>query len=328
MGKKARRLDVYNLLMEKVSQPPLIALFGPTASGKSTLAIKLCNALGGEIITADSRQVYRYMDIGTDKPSAEDRERVPHHMIDLVDPDEPYTLALYQQGAYSAIEDVLSRDRVPILAGGTPLYVNSVIEGWTIPQVEPDVMLRQALEREAGEAGPAQLHARLRELDPVAAENILPSNTRRIIRALEVIIMTGRPISEQQRKEPPPYRILRLGLACERSELYRRIDARVDRQVERGLVEEVAALHARGYPFNLPSMSGLGYRQIGDYLQGRATLAEAVQRIKWDTHSFARHQGNWFRRQHQAQWIDAMEHGPTEQAISLAGDFLTGGNYL
>jgi tRNA dimethylallyltransferase len=313
---------VYNLPMERVRQPPLIALFGPTASGKSTLAVKLCEALGGEIVTADSRQVYRYMDIGTDKPSPEDRERVPHHMIDLVDPDEPYTLALYQRGAYATIKDILGRGRVPVLAGGTPLYVNSVIEGWTIPQVEPDVMLRQELEREADEVGPAQLHARLRELDPVAAENILPSNTRRIIRALEVIVMTGRPISEQQRKEPPPYRILRLGLACERSELYRRIDARVERQIERGLVEEVAALHARGYPFDLPSMSGLGYRQIGDYLQGKATLTEAVQRIKWDTHAFARHQGNWFRRQHQAQWIDSTQHDPAQQAISLAGDFL------
>jgi tRNA dimethylallyltransferase len=319
---------VYNLLMEKVPQPPLIALFGPTASGKSRLAIKLCQALSGEIITADSRQVYRYMDIGTDKPSSADRERVPHHMIDLVDPDEPYTLALYQQGAYSAIEGVLSGGHVPVLAGGTPLYVNSVIEGWTIPRVEPDMLLRRELEREADEGGPAQLHARLRELDPVAAENILPSNTRRIIRALEVIVLTGRPISEQQRKEPPPYRILRLGLSCERSELYGRIDTRVDRQIERGLVEEVAALHERGYAFDLPSMSGLGYRQIGDYLLSKATLAEAVQRIKWDTHAFARHQGNWFRRQRQAQWIDATQHDPTQQALSLAGDFLTGDNYL
>ncbi|HYP39112.1 MAG TPA: tRNA (adenosine(37)-N6)-dimethylallyltransferase MiaA [Chloroflexia bacterium] len=314
--------------MEKVHQPPLIALFGPTASGKSTLAIKLCEALGGEIVTADSRQVYRYMDIGTDKPSLEDRERVPHHMIDLVDPDEPYTLALYQQGAYEAIEDVLSRGRVPILAGGTPLYVNSVIEGWTIPRVEPDAMLRQELEKEADEAGSEVLHGRLRQLDPAAAENILPSNTRRIIRALEVAMLTGRPISEQQRKVPPPYRILRIGLACERSELYGRIDVRVDRQIVRGLVVEVATLHERGYPFDLPSMSGLGYRQMGDYLQGKATLAEAVQRIKWDTHAFARHQGNWFRRQHQAQWIDATQHDPTEQAISLAGDFLTNDNYL
>ncbi|HEX9989253.1 MAG TPA: tRNA (adenosine(37)-N6)-dimethylallyltransferase MiaA [Chloroflexia bacterium] len=315
--------------MEKVRQPPLIALFGPTASGKSTLAIKLCEALGGEIVTADSRQVYRYMDVGTDKPSSQDRQRVPHHMIDLVDPDEPYTLALYQQGAYATIEEVLSRGRVPVLAGGTPLYVNSVIEGWIIPKVEPDMLLREALEREAEEAGPAELHARLRALDPAAAENILPSNTRRIIRALEVIVMTGRPISEQQRKEPPPYRILRIGLACERDELYRRIDARVDRQIiEKGLVAEVAALHERGYAFDLPSMSGLGYRQIGEYLRGKATLAEAVQRMKWDTHGFARHQGNWFRRQRQAKWIDSTSHDPTEQAISLAREFLNNDNYL
>jgi tRNA dimethylallyltransferase len=295
--------------------PPLIAVVGHTAVGKSALGLRLCEAFSGEIVTADSRQVYRLMDIGTDKPSSEDQARVPHHMIDLVMPDEPYTLADYQQGAYGIIDDVLARGKVPFLVGGTPLYTNAVLEGWSIPRVAPDAEVRARLEREVEEQGPEQLHARLREVDPAAAERILPSNARRIIRALEVIEATGKPISEQQGKAPPPYRMLIILLDCERGELYRRIDARVDGQIERGLVEEVAHLHSLGYAFDLPSMSGLGYRQIGAYLMGRATLAEAVQRIKWDTHAFARHQGNWFRRLGGAITIDTTHEPPYALAI-------------
>jgi tRNA dimethylallyltransferase len=303
--------------------PPLIAIVGQTATGKSALAIRLCEEIGGEIVTADSRQVYRYMDIGTDKPSQEERARVPHHMLDLVEPDESYTLALYQSGAYATIEDILSRGKVPVLAGGTPLYLNAVLEGWTIPRVEPNMALRAELESEAALIGSAALHDRLRGLDPDAAAGILPSNTRRIVRALEVIILTGEPISGQQRKVPPPYRMLEIGLTVSRDELYARIDRRVDGQVARGLVQEVEALHDKGYTYELPSMSGLGYRQIGEYLQGRATLPEAVQRIKWDTHSFARHQGNWFRRMKTAHWLDVSTTDPFEHALALTATFLS-----
>ena len=313
---------VYNVSVRKQPLPPLVALIGATATGKSALAVSICQAIGGEIVTADSRQVYRYMDIGTDKPGMTERLAVPHHMIDLVDPDEPFTLALYQTGAYRTINDIISRGRVPVLAGGTPLYVNAVVQGWTIPRVEPEPELRQKLEREAREHGSEQLHERLKTLDPVAAEAILPSNTRRVIRALEVIALTGQPISAQQRKEPPPYRMFTLGLHCEREELYKRIDARVDRQVERGLIDEVRSLHERGYSFDLPSMTGLGYRQIGQYLQGLATLPEAAQRIKWDTHAFVRHQQNWFRRLRSAHWIDVTTTDPTEEAIQLVKEFI------
>jgi tRNA dimethylallyltransferase len=303
---------------------PLIAITGPTASGKSALALQLGEELGAEIVTADSRQVYKLMDIGTAKPSAEEQARLPHHMIDLVYPDEPYTLALYQRQAYATIDEVLSRGKLPILAGGTPLYVNAVLEGWTIPEVEPDLGLRARLEAEAEAAGPEQLHRRLAELDPDAAAGILPSNTRRIVRALEVIERTGKPISAQQAKGPPPYRILTIVLDCERPELYRRIDQRVDRQIEQGLVEEVRGLHNMGYGFDLPSMSGIGYRQIGEYLTGRATLEQAVQRIKWDTHSFVRHQVNWFRRARTAAHIDATNSDPLPEARRILEDFLSG----
>ena len=302
--------------------PPLIAIFGPTASGKSALAISVCEAIGGEIITADSRQVYRYMDIGTDKPGPIDRARVAHHMIDLVDPDKPYTLAIYQHDAYAAIEDVLARGHLPVLTGGTPLYVNAVIEGWTIPRVEPDHAFRDALWRQAEAEGHAPLYAQLRELDPRSAEGILPTNTRRIIRALEVIHATGQPMSAQQAKSPPPYTILPILLECDRTVLYQRIDDRVDRQVERGLVEEVQCLHNRGFSFDMPAMSGLGYRQVGDYLLGKATLPEAIQRIKWDTHAFVRHQSNWFRRVGDAHRFNVTERAPTQDVLTLVDNFV------
>src|SRR6478672_5607904 len=198
---------------------PLVAIFGPTASGKSALAMQVCELFGGEIVTADSRQVYRHMDIGTDKPSKEEQARVAHHMIDLVNPDERYTLALYQERAYRAIDDILARGKLPVLAGGTPLYVNAVIEGWNVPRVAPDHPYRDALFLEAVVQGPEALHDRLRALDPDAATAILPTNTRRIVRALEVIERTGQPISAQQTKTAPPYSILPLLLSCDRTVL-------------------------------------------------------------------------------------------------------------
>jgi tRNA dimethylallyltransferase len=303
--------------------PALVAIFGPTASGKSALAIELCEAFRGEIVTADSRQVYRYMNIGTDKPGPAQRARVPHHMIDLVDPDESYTLATYQEQAFACIDDIHRRGKLPVLAGGTPLYVNSVVEGWVIPRVEPDPAFRAALEDEAARLGSERLHRRLLELDPAAASTILPTNARRIIRALEVIHQTGRPMSAQQGKATPPYAILEICLQCDRSVLYGRIDARVDGYIDAGLVDEVISLHERGYNFGLPAMSGIGYRQIGEYLQGRATLPEAILRIKWDTHAFVRHQVNWFRRAANAEMFDVTNAPATAEVLSRTGKFLS-----
>ena len=313
---------MYNHMVDNQVLPPLLAVVGQTAVGKSALALGLAEAFDGEIVTADSRQVYKYMDIGTDKPSPTDQQRVAHHLIDLVEPDAAFTLADYQAAAYHVIGIITRRSRLPILAGGTPLYANAVLEGWTIPRVEPDTELRAELEAEAQRIGPGLLHARLVELDPQAASTILPSNTRRIVRALEVIIRTGKPISAQQGRTPPPYHILRIGLTCDRTELYRRVDARVDLQIERGLVEEVRSLHERGYGFDLRSMSGIGYRQIGTYLQGKATLEEAIQRIKWDTHSFARHQANWFQRAGDTVWLDATDDNRLEKAVEIVKSWL------
>lgn len=303
-------------------QLPLIVIVGPTAVGKTRLALRLAQELGGEVISADSRQVYRGLDIGTAKPTPEQRRRVPHHLIDVIAPDEAFTLAQYQELAYDAIGDVLARGKPPFLVGGTGQYVRAVVEGWGIPRVPPNEELRAELYRQAEVEGEATLHARLREVDPAAAQRIDPRNVRRVIRALEVYLETGHPISELQRKKPPPYRILQIGLTLDRQELYRRIDERVDRMIEEGLVEEVRGLVERGYGYDLPSMSGLGYQQIGLYLRGQVSLEEAIQLIKRHTRRFVRHQYNWFRLDDAAiRWFDVL-NDPHREIRGLVASFL------
>ena len=298
----------------------LIVIVGPTAVGKTRLALRLAQEFDGEIVSADSRQVYRGMDIGTAKPTLEERRRVPHHLIDVVAPDETFTLAQYQELAYEAIDDVLARNKVPFLVGGTGQYVRAAVEGWGIPRVPPKEGLRAELYRQAEIEGEEALHARLREVDPVAAQRIDPCNVRRVVRALEVYLETGQPISELQRKKPPPFRILQIGLTMERQELYRRIDERVDRMIEEGLVEEVRGLVELGYSYDLPSMSGLGYQQIGMYLRGQVNLEEAIQLIKHHTRRFVRHQYNWFRLNDESiRWFDALRdpYGEIRQCVAL-----------
>jgi len=293
---------------------PLIAIVGPTAVGKTALALRLAQDLPVEVISADSRQVYRYMDIGTAKPTAQQRRQVAHHLIDIVDPDEAFTLAQYQELAYSAIDDVLGRDRIPLLVGGTGLYVRAVLEGLSIPRVPPDRALRAQLRAEAQAQGPGALHERLRALDAEAAERIDARNVRRVIRALEVCIRTGKPISRLQAKSLPPYRILRIGLTMPRDQLYERIDERVNRMMSAGLLEEVRSLVGRGYGLDLPSMSGLGYRQMGLYLRGEVSLDEAVALVKRHTRRLVRRQANWFRSDDsRITWFDVS--GPVYEAI-------------
>jgi tRNA dimethylallyltransferase len=263
------------------------------------------------------------MDIGTDKPTSEERQRVPHHLVDIVNPDEEFTLAQYQSMAYAAIDDVLARGRVPLLVGGTGLYMKAVVEGWSIPRVRPNEALRAELYREAESKGGETLHARLRRVDPIAAEKIDPRNVRRVVRALEVYLETGRPISELQRRRPPPYRVLQIGLTMERAALYQRIDRRVDRMIERGLVEEVRGLVEQGYGYELPAMSGLGYRQVGCYLRGEISLEEAIRLIKRDTRRFVRQQSNWFRLDDEGiHWFQALDD-PYERIKGIILQFLT-----
>ena len=275
-------------------QPPLVAIVGPTAVGKTGLALHLGQRLGVEVISADSRQVYRWMDIGTAKPTPEERAQVPHHLIDVIDPDVSFTLAQYQRLAYRAIDDVLARGKQPLLVGGTGQYVRAVLEGWSIPAVPPDSVLREQLFAEAEDAGSLALHGRLRQVDPAAAERIDHRNVRRVVRALEVYIKTGQPISELQRSHPPPYRILRIGLTMPRAQLYERVDARVGAMMDAGLVSEVQHLLSRGFDCDLPSMSGLGYRELCMFHRDRVALDEAIRLIKSNTRRFIRHQYNWF----------------------------------
>lgn len=301
---------------------PLVSIVGPTAVGKSSLALELAEALGGEIINADSRQVYRYMDIATAKPTPEERALVPHHLVDVVNPDQDFNLAVYQSRAQETIADIQARGRLPILVGGSGLYVWAVIEGWRIPPVPPDPGLRLELEAKAMTDGIGTLYQELSQLDPAAAQRIDPRNIRRVIRALEVS-RQGRPFSQLQGKQPVTESVT-IGLTTGRDELYRRIDARVDSMMQQGMLEEVQQLVARGYGFDLPSMSGLGYRQLGRFLQGEMDLPTAVQQIKYDTHRFARHQYSWFRLGDQRiRWFDT--EAPMRQAVASLIEGFRGG---
>jgi len=299
---------------------PLLVIAGPTASGKTALALALCERLRGamdaEVISADSRQIYRFMDIATAKPTPDERARLPHHLLDVVTPDQRYTLAQYQTDAVASIARIWSQRHLPLLVGGTGLYVRAVVDGLAIPQVAPNPAVRAELEAEAAAGGPAALHDRLAALDPIAAARIDPANTRRLIRALEVCIVSGRPFSEQQGARPTPYRPLLLGLNMERSSLYARADARVDAMLAAGLVDETRALVERGYGWQLPSMSSLGYREIGAYLRGEASLSDAVARLKLNTHAYIRRQLTWFRPDSRITWLDAAL--PTDHLADIA----------
>jgi tRNA dimethylallyltransferase len=279
----------------------LLAVVGPTGVGKSRLALNLAQAFDGEIVSADSRQVYRYMDIGTAKPGKRELSLVPHHLIDIINPDEDFSLAQYQPLAYQAISDIQKRGKLPILAGGSGLYVWAILEGWRIPRVAPDPELRRRLEG----VGKEKLYQELAQVDPVAAQRIDPANVRRMIRALEVYKGAEAPISRLQLKTKPLSNTLIIGLTASRAELYRRIDLRVDEMIERGLVNEVKGLLDRGYALALPAMSGIGYKQIALHLRGELSLADAIQQIKFETHRLVRHQYSWFRlKDDRIGWFD------------------------
>jgi tRNA dimethylallyltransferase len=291
--------------MTTTSSRQLLATVGATATGKTALTVRLAEQLGGEIVNADSRQVYRGMDIGTAKPASEERARVRHWLVDVVDPDGPFSLGRYLDLARAALEGCWSHGVLPILAGGTGQYVWALLEGWQVPRVPPDGALRAELEARVEREGVASLAAELERVDPAYAARVDKQNSRRVIRALEVYQRTGRPISSCRTRVPPDFSWRAIGLACEREELYRRIDARVDAMMAAGLLEEVRGLIERGYSRSLPSMSGIGYRQLCQHLAGELSLDEAVERIKTETHRLARMQRNWFRPgDDRITWID------------------------
>ena len=273
----------------------LVAIVGPTASGKSAIALELATRLGGEIVNADSRQVYRGMDIGTAKPSVEDRRRVRHHIFDIADPRAGYSLALYQRQARAALEGIWERGAFAWLVGGTAQYVWALLEAWQVPDVAPDNTLRGQLAAFAESNGWGALHARLSAVDPLAAGRLDGRNVRRVIRALEVFEKTGIPISTWQAKGDPDFEYLLFGVTVPRDELYARIDRRVEAMFAGGLLEEVRTLLDAGVPAGVPAMSSIGYGESVRYLAGETTLAEAIERTKFGTHRLARSQAQWFR---------------------------------
>ena len=297
-------------------RPPLLAIGGPTASGKTELAIALAERLGGEIVNADSRQVYRGMDIGTAKPTAAQQARVPHHLIAIVDPDQPFSLGLYVRLAHEVIGAIQGRGRLPILAGGTGLYLRAITQGYEVPEVAPDLDFRAQLEAEAANGGLPALVERLRVLDPEGLTTLDTKNPRRVIRALEVSVATGRPFSATQRRDPR-YRSLVVLLDGENGVLFPRAGARLDRMLEAGFAAEVARLLAAGYSSDLPAFSALGYRELARVARGECSQEAAVEEIRRTTRAFIRRQRTWFRAEPEANRLDITQPDLVERALAL-----------
>jgi tRNA dimethylallyltransferase len=289
---------------------PLIILAGPTAVGKTELSIKLAQHLKAEIISADSMQVYKRMDIGTAKPSREEREAVPHHLIDLVEPDQDFSVADYQRCFEQTVASIYSKGKLPLLTGGTGLYIRACIQGYNLEPGEPLPDLRRKLKEEAERFGSSYIYQKLVKVDPVAAAKIHPNDLRRVIRSLEVFKNTGVPISQlpQKRNSGYEYNAIYLFLNRERDELYRRIELRAERMVSEGLVEEVHDLLNNGFSSQLKPMQSLGYKQICSYLQGEVSLEEAIASIKQETRRYAKRQLTWFRKE------------PIDYLINISGD--------
>jgi tRNA dimethylallyltransferase len=300
----------------------LVALVGPTAVGKSKLGISIAERFNGEIVNADSRQIYKYMDIGTAKPGGAERKAIQHHMLDIILPDQPYSLAMFHEAAFGCITNIQEAGRLPVLVGGSGQYVWSVLEGWSIPAVAPDAVFRECLERRAESEGVSSLYRELENIDPASAARMLPHNLRRIIRALEIYDKTGKLPSSLREKRGLPYPVMVIGLTAKREHLYNLIDSRVDRMIAAGFEEEVQHLLDMGYHRDLASMSSLGYRQMADHLAGSISLQEAVQTIKYETHRFARNQNAWFRNTDgRIQWFETGD-GLMEKTTEATRGFL------
>lgn len=296
----------------------VLSIVGPTASGKSKLAMAMAKSIDGEIIGADSRQVYRQMDIGTAKPTRADRERVPHHLIDVVDPNEDYSVALFTRQARRAIERVLGRGKLPIVVGGTGQYVWALLEGWNVPDAPPDESLRRSLHDRMAKEGLSTLVRELEEIAPVAARRVDLANPRRVIRALELAHNSTNDEPNLPRRAPPPFESTVIGLTLDRERLYERIDVRADAMFAAGWVGEVERLGEMGFGPDLPSMSGHGYREIFGLLRGERTLDETIDEVKRKTRRFVRQQRAWFRASDERiRWFPSTSIG-FEDAISYA----------
>lgn len=305
-------------LEQAAEKKPLIVLTGPTAVGKTALSIQLARRIGGEIISADSMQVYRHMDIGTAKIRLEEMDGVPHHLIDILEPTEDFNVVRFQALARAAAEDIYSRGKIPIVAGGTGFYIQALLNDIDFTQIDENTQFREEMERLAAEQGAEVLHERLRAVDPESAEAIHANNVKRVIRALEYYEQTGEKISahnEAERAKTSPYHFFYYVLNTDRTVLYERIEKRIDEMMEEGLVEEVRQLQAMGCRRDSVAMQGLGYKEILDYLDGACTLEDAIYKIKRDTRHFAKRQITWFKREKHVTWINKKDYNYDEDKI-------------
>lgn len=297
---------------------PLVILTGPTAVGKTKASIGLAKAIGGEIISADSMQVYKQMDIGSAKIKPSEMDGIPHYLVDILEPDEEFHVVLFQQMAKQAIQKIYEKGKIPILVGGTGFYIQAVLYDIDFSENEKDTSYREELEKLAQTKGAEYLHDRLREVDEKSAQDIHANNVKRVIRALEYFHQTGEKISEhneEQRKKVSPYNFSYFVLNDERAHLYERINLRVDQMINEGLVREVQSLKEKGYTRDMVSMQGLGYKEMLDYLDNKCSLEEAVEIIKRDTRHFAKRQITWFKRESDVTWIDKKEYDYNEERI-------------
>jgi tRNA dimethylallyltransferase len=292
---------------------------GPTGIGKSRLAVNLAEKFRGEIINADSRQVYRLMDIGTAKPNSEEFARVPHHLFNILNPDQEFGLARYIELVQISIKNIHLRNHIPFLTGGSGQYIWSVLEGWNIPPVAPDLEYRQSMEKVAAENGEDFLYSKLIAVDPDAATKIDKRNIRRVIRALEVTNQAKQPFSQLKEKKVPNHNIVIIGITCERSKLYEMVDSRVDKMLEQGLYNEVLMLNQMGYDSRLAALNSIGYKQIEMVQKGELKQSDVAAKIKVDTHRFIRHQYAWFRlKDERISWFDIESDIETELASLIA----------
>lgn len=310
------------------AQKPIVAIVGPTAIGKSRIGIEVAKILHTEILTADSCQVYRGMDIGTDKPTIQERQGVPHQLIDLVDPDQSFNVGDFRGHAVQEISRLHRQGLLPLIVGGTGLYIRGLLRG-LCPGPPANWSIRQALTQEASERGWPFLHEKLQQVDPDLAQRLHPNDQPKVLRALEVYQTLGIPFSQvqqQHRFQETPYPFLLIGLTMERQTLYRRIETRVEWEIEKGLVQETQQLLQQGYSRTLGSMKGLGYRQFSGYLEGEYSYEEAVRLLKRDTRHFAKRQMTWFRKEPGIQWITLQETDIPAQAakriMQMIDDFL------
>jgi len=289
---------------------PMILIAGPTAVGKTATAVEICKSIGGEVISTDSMQIYKYMDIGTAKPTGDEMQGIPHHMIDIIMPDEAFNVAKFQKLALDAISQIRSRGNIPVLCGGTGLYVDSIMYNIDFTKATHNIKLRDSLKCIADDKGNAFLHSKLKELDPVSAENIHPNNVKRVIRAIEIFKTTGKGLHENKidyRNKEYRYPVVKIGIDADRQTLYRRIEKRVDIMIENGLVDEVKKLLDMGYNKNLLSMQGLGYKEVILHLENEINLADAISKIKQGSRRYAKRQMTWFKRENDVNWFKRVE---------------------